>query len=178
MRNSNGRRGAPTVATPLRGGYADRTITHAPAWHGLVAWDLLFNGITTGLFLVAVICELAAPEIFARAAGVAYAAALVFLLVDLASLVLDLGDPLRFHHMLRVVKLGSPMSVGTWCLTLYSLPLTVAAAISVLPGDWTRLETVRHVAIVAGLLPALGSPASRGALLGRTAPPGGTAGTW
>src|SRR5262245_64676892 len=104
MRNSNGRRGAPAVATPLRGGYADRTITHAPAWHGLVAWDMLFNGISTGLFLVAAICELAAPDIFAGAARAAYAVALVVLIVDLVSLVFDLGDPLRFHHMLRVVK--------------------------------------------------------------------------
>src|SRR5262245_36640827 len=169
---------AHAISTPLPGGYAGGAITHAPAWGGLVAWDLLFNGISTGLFLVAAICEIAAPRVFASVAGVAYAVALGLLVVDLAALVFDLGDPLRFHHMLRVIKPGSPMSVGTWCLTLYSLPLTVAAAISVLPGDWTRLETVRHVAIVAGLLPALGSPASRGALLGRTAPPGGTAGTW
>src|SRR5215470_1618172 len=135
--------GAPALATPLRGGYAERTITHAPAWGGLVTWDLLFNGITTGLFLVAAVCELAAPEVFGHAARAAYPVALVFLVVDLASLVLDLGDPLRFHHMLRVVKLGSPMSVGTWCLTLYSLPLTAAAAISVLSGEWTSLDAIR-----------------------------------
>jgi len=93
--------GAPALATPLRGGYAERTITHAPAWGGLVAWDLLFNGITTGLFLVAAICELAAPDVFGRAARAAYPVALVFLLVDLASLVLDLGDPLSWGRRCR-----------------------------------------------------------------------------
>jgi Ni/Fe-hydrogenase subunit HybB-like protein len=170
--------GAHAGSTPLPGGYEGRTITHAPAWSGLVAWDLLFNGISTGLFLVAAVCELTAPGVFASAARVAYGVALVFLVVDLASLVLDLGDPLRFHHMLRVLKPGSPMSVGTWCLTLYSLLLTVAAAISVLPGDWTRLEAVRHVAIVAGLLPALGSAVYKGVLLSTNAQPGWKDARW
>src|SRR5215470_1792130 len=170
--------GAPALTTPLRGGYAERTITHAPAWGGLVAWDLLLNGITTGLFLVAAICELAAPDVFGRAARAAYPVALVFLLVDLASLVLDLGDPLRFHHMLRVVKLGSPMSVGTWCLTLYSLPLTVAAAIGVLPSEWASLEAVRRVAIIVGLPFALGSAVYKGVLLSTSAQPGWKDARW
>ena len=55
MRTGDGR-AAHAVSTPLPGGYAGRAITHAPAWGGLVAWDLLFNGISTGLFLVAVRC--------------------------------------------------------------------------------------------------------------------------
>jgi Ni/Fe-hydrogenase subunit HybB-like protein len=172
------RTAAHTVSTPLQGGYVGRTITHAPAWGGLVTWDMLFNGISTGLFLVAAICDLAAPSIFARAAGAAFALALLFLVVDLASLVFDLGDPLRFHHMLRVVKLGSPMSVGTWCLTLYSLPLTVAAATGVLPSEWMSLEAVRRVAIVVGLPFALGSAVYKGVLLSTSAQPGWKDARW
>ena len=178
MRIGDGRRGPHALAAPLPGGYAGHTITHAPAWRGLVAWDLLFNGLTTGLFLVAASCQLAAPDLFARTAGAAYAVALAFLVVDLASLVFDLGDPLRFHHMLRVVKLGSPMSVGTWSLTLYSLPLTVAAAISVLPGEWTSLEAVRRVAIIVGLPFALSSAVYKGVLLSTSAQPGWKDGRW
>jgi len=177
MRTGDGR-AAQAASTPLPGGYAGRAITHAPAWGGLVAWDLLFNGISTGLFLVAAICELAAPRVFASAAGVAYAVALGFLVIDLAALVLDLGDPLRFHHMLRVIKPGSPMSVGTWCLTLYSLPLTVAAAIGVLPGEWTSLEMVRRVAIIVGLPFALGSAVYKGVLLSTSAQPGWKDARW
>src|SRR5438876_1588879 len=114
-------------------GYAPGRVTKAPDWHGLVAWDLLFNNLTTGLFLVAAISDLAAPAFFAPVARVAYPVALVLLLVDLLCLVLDLGAPLRFHHMLRVFKPSSPMSLGTWCLTIYSVPLTVAAALILLP---------------------------------------------
>ena len=149
--------------------YATKPVTKAPAWHGLVAWDMLFNGLVTGLFLVAAISELVAPERFAAVARAAYPLALLLLLVDLLFLVLDLGDPLRFHHMLRVFKPSAPMSLGTWCLTIYSLPLTVAAAISLLPAGWMPLEWVRRLAVVIGLLPALGSAVYKGVLLSTNA---------
>ena len=40
-------------------GYLTQDITKVPGWHGLVAWDLLFNNLTTGLFLFAAVGELA-----------------------------------------------------------------------------------------------------------------------
>jgi len=169
---------ALTVAIPGPRGYAQREVTQAPAWRGLVAWDLLFNGMTTGLFLVAAISELAAPQVFTPVAKIAYGIALIVLLIDLACLVLDLGDPLRFHHMLRVFKLGSPMSVGTWCLTAYSVPLAAAAAISALPGGWTHLDGVRRLAVIIGLLPALGSAVYKGVLLSTSAQPGWKDARW
>jgi Ni/Fe-hydrogenase subunit HybB-like protein len=153
-------------------------VTKAPAWHGLVAWDMLFNGMTTGLFLVAALSELAAPDVFTSVAKTAYPVAFVLLLVDLLCLVLDLGDPLRFHHMLRVFKPGSPMSLGTWCLTIYSLPLTVAAAISLPPAGWMTLEWVRWLAVIVGLLPALGSAVYKGVLLSTNAQPGWKDARW
>src|ERR1700751_6476819 len=121
---------------PERGnesGYANMPVTKVPGWHGLIAWDALLNGMATGLFMAAAVSELAAPAVFTPVAKVAYPVALVLLLVDLALLVSDLGDPLRFHHMLRVFKPRSPMSVGTWCLSIYSLPLPVAVVLRLLP---------------------------------------------
>jgi hypothetical protein len=167
----------PQPQTSLSG-YANRPVTKAPDWHGLVAWDLLFNNLTTGLFLVAATSELAAPSVFTPVAKVAYPVALVLLLADLICLVLDLGDPLRFHHMLRVFKLSSPMSLGTWCLTIYSLPLTVAAALSLMPEMGIAIEWVRRLAVVLGLLPALGSAAYKGVLLSTNAQPGWRDARW
>ena len=161
-----------------RSGYATGVITKAPAWRGLVAWDMLFNGMTTGLFLVAAISELVAPDVFGALATVAYRVALVLLLVDLACLVLDLGDPLRFHHMLRVWKPGSPMSFGTWCLTVYALPLTVAAGISVSPGEGATLEGLRRLVVIVGLVPALGAAVYKGILLSTNAQPGWKDARW
>jgi Polysulphide reductase, NrfD len=166
------------IGNPSYSSYSSGQVTKAPDWHGLVAWDLLFNNLTTGLFLVAALGELAAPAVFTAVAKAAYPVALVLLLTDLMCLVLDLGDPLRFHHMLRVLKPSSPMSLGTWCLTIYSLPLTVAAALSLLPETGMILEWVRRTAVVLGLLPALGSAAYKGVLLSTNAQPGWRDARW
>jgi hypothetical protein len=176
--NTAERTGTPPERQATPAGYAAGPVTKAPAWHGLVAWDLLFNNLTTGLFLVAAVAELVAPEVFTPVAKVAYPVALGLLLADLVCLVLDLGDPLRFHHMLRIFKPTSPMSLGTWCLTVYSLPLTVAAALSLLPAGWPALEWVRKAAVALGLLPALGSAIYKGVLLSTNAQPGWRDARW
>ena len=162
---------------PGESGYAHLPITKVPGWHGLIAWDALLNGMATGLFLAAV-SELAAPAVFMRVAKVAYPVALVLLLVDLGLLVLDLGDPLRFHHMLRVFKPGSPMSVGTWCLTIFSLPLIAAAGFSLLAELGWDFEWARLTAVVVGLLPGFGSAAYKGVLLSTNAQPGWKDARW
>jgi hypothetical protein len=153
-------------------GYAAGPITKAPEWHGLVAWVMLFNNLTSGLFLTAALSELAAPEVFTPVAKAAYPIAMVLLVADVVCLVLDLGDPIRFHHMLRILKPTSSMSLGTWCLTVYSLPLTVAAALSLLSAGGPTLEWVRKGAVVLGLLSALGSAVYKGVLFSNTAQPG------
>ncbi len=158
-------------------GYAHKEPIKPAPWHGLVAWDLLLNGLTTGLFLVAALGELASPATFAPLARAAYPLALVFLLADLALLVLDLGDVRRFHYMLRVFKPTSPMSLGVWSLTAYSLPLSVAALLSLLPGGGI-VEGVRKGAVFVGIVPALASAVYKGVLLSTSAQPGWREARW
>jgi Polysulphide reductase, NrfD len=159
-------------------GYADQAVTKAPEWYWLVVFEVLFNSLTTGLFLVAAIGELAAPATFTAVATWAYPIALALLLIDLALLVFDLGDPLRFHHMLRVFKPSSPMSVGTWCLTVYAIFLTALVAVELvvavgwLPGDSGISWWARKVAVVGGIPFAFGSAAYKGVLFSTTAQPG------
>jgi hypothetical protein len=165
-------------------GYLNQDITKVPGWHGLVAWDLLFNNLTTGLFLFAAVGELASPGLLGPVAKAAYPVALVLLLTDLMMLVLDLGDPLRFHHMLRVFKPSSPMSLGTWSLTVYSLPLTLIVAIEaaqmlhLLPSGSMALEWARKSMVVFGLLPAFGSLAYKGVLFSTCSQPGWKDARW
>jgi hypothetical protein len=168
----------------MESGYSTKEVTKVPGWHGLVAWDLLFNNLTTGLFLFAAVGELASPGLLAPVAKAAYPVALVFLFTDLMLLVLDLGDPLRFHHMLRVFKPSSPMSLGTWSLTAYSMPLTLIVAIeaaqslNLLPPGSIVLEWVRKLAVVVGLLPAFGSLAYKGVLFSTSSQPGWKDARW
>src|SRR5262249_29311729 len=170
--------------TPDPRGYAGRVVTKPPTWHTLVVFDVLFNNLTTGLFLVAAVGELVAPSVFTSVATWAYPLALALLLIDLAFLVLDLGDPLRFHHMLRVFKPSSPMSLGTWCLTVYSLFLTAIIAVEFvvavgwLPGDSGLAWWVRTLAVAGGIPFAFGSAAYKGVLFSTTAQPGWKDGRW
>jgi len=168
---------------PSPTGYAG-IVTKAPEWRRLVVFDVLFNNLTTGLFLVAAVGELAAPATFTSVATRAYPVALALVLADLACLVLDLGDPLRFHHMLRVFKPSSPLSLGTWCLTVYSLVLTMIVAVDFVaaagwvPGGSVTAWWVRTFAVVVGLPFAFGSAAYKGVLFSTTAQPGWKDARW
>jgi hypothetical protein len=158
--------------------YADRLVTKAPNWHGFVALDVLFNNLSTGIFLVAALGELAAPAHFKTLARVAYPIALLLLAGDLVCLVLDLGDPLRFHHMLRVWKPSSPMSLGTWCLMAFAVPLTALAAMSLLPGGDAVPDAIRRLTLVAAMVPAVGVALYKGVLFSTSAQPGWCDARW
>jgi hypothetical protein len=159
-------------------GYADGRITKPPEWHGLVAWDMLLNNLSTGLFLVAAVGELAAPSVFAGVARAAYPLALVLLLADLVCLVLDLGDPLRFHHMLRVFKPTSPMSLGVWGLSAYSLPLTAVVAIDLLADGSAGRDAIHALLLGMGVVAALVSAVYKGVLFSVSAQPGWRDARW
>ena len=42
---------------PTQIGYANQIVTKPPAWHTLVVFDILFNNLTTGLYLVTAVGE-------------------------------------------------------------------------------------------------------------------------
>ena len=162
-------------STTTPAGYAHREVTKPPDWHGLVVWDVMLNAVTTGVFLVAAVGDLTRPDVFAPVAAWAYPLALAVLLADLVCLVLDLGNPLRFHHMLRVFKPSSPMSLGVWCLTAYSLPLTGLAAFALF--GW-RPEWLHPALVIVALPFAFGSAAYKGVLFSTTAQPGWRDARW
>ena len=65
-----------------------------------------------------------------------------------AALVADLGRPERFLNMLRVVKVTSPMSVGSWLLSAFGGAATVAAA-SAVTGRAPRIGAAATAAAAA-----------------------------
>jgi len=70
------------------------------------------------------------------------------------------------------------MSLGTWSLTIYSLPLTLIVAIEVaqliglMPSSSIALGWVHWIAVVSCLLPAFGSVAYKGVLFSTSSQPG------
>lgn len=92
--------------------------------------------------------------------------ALAGLLISPVLLVVDLGVPMRFLNMLRVFKVTSPMSVGSWILTALGGIVTASNA-----ADYAGARTLgRALEIPAALLgPCL--TAYTAALIADTATP-------
>jgi len=92
-------------------------------------------------------------------------------------LILDLGRPERFLHMLRVLKLRSPMSIGTWGLTVYGAFATLSALIEAgrdgLAGRWSGPLRALPPSLVAfaGASSGFFVGGYTGVLLGATAVP-------
>src|SRR5262249_19201310 len=89
---------------------------------------------------------------------------------DLVSPVLllsDLGRPERFHHMLRVVKVTSPMNLGAWVLLVNGGASTTAAALQLLG----RLKPIRGLAEGAATLTGPPLATYTGVLIADTAVP-------
>lgn len=191
MHNTMERRSQPAPTKGTRSPYAGQTLTKEPSWTILVGLDILLNNLSIGLFLVATLGALLAPAAFRPLAAAAYPLALLLLLTDLGLLVSDLGDPLRFHHMLRVFKPHAPMSVGTWSLTLYGASLALPALVGVLswplfagvrallPASlWDALTFLAGLSAVVGLLPAFGGVLYKGVLFSTTSQPGWQHARW
>lgn len=150
-------------------------VVKSPHWHWLVVFDVWINNLASGLFLVAAIGELLRPDELGHAATIAYRVTFIFLLIDLVLLVADLGDPRRFHHMLRVFKPTSPMSLGTWCLTVFSIPLTMLVALDLMPFE---LPWMRRLILMVAILPAIGVTLYKGVLFSTSSQPGWRDARW
>jgi formate-dependent nitrite reductase membrane component NrfD len=128
--------------------YYGRPIVKEPTW----TWEIPTYFFTGGLAGASAVLSSAA-----RVSGnetLARRALYIGALADLVSPVLlisDLGRPERFHHMLRVIKVTSPMSLGSWVLLVSGGASTTAALLQL-------LDKLRPVRIAASIAAALAGP--------------------
>ena len=99
--------------------YYDVSILKSPVWGWEIASYFYLGGLSTGAYLLGRMASRFGGERFADVARVGPQVALATLLPCPPLLIHDLGDPKRFHHMLRVWKPTSPMNLGTWAITGY-----------------------------------------------------------
>lgn len=151
----------------------ERVVTKAPPWHGAVTLDTMFSSLASGLFIVSALLYLIAPFQFGMVCLIGFIIAFPVEIADLVSLVADLGDARRFHHMLRVLKLRSAMSLGVWLTSIFAIFAFFAAMGAVLFFTAGRLFLLQPIRIVAaaGLPFALGVALYKGVLLSSTAQP-------
>jgi hypothetical protein len=145
--------------------YYGKPVLNAPVWEARdIAGYLFLGGLAGGSSLLAAGADLTSRPELSRAAKTGAAAAIT---LSLAALIHDLGRPARFINMMRVFKVTSPMSVGTWLLGGYA-PAAAAAAGTALTG---RLPRVGAAATAGAALLGPAVAAYTAALIGDTAVP-------
>jgi hypothetical protein len=154
--NLRGRRGEPP------------TIVQGPmmkpaVWTWEVPLYFWFGGMAAGAAFVGLACDLAGDE---RSARVARKVALAALAPSPPLLIMDLGRSERFYNMLRIFKPRSPMSMGSWCLTIFGGLGSAAVGADLLGLRRTGRRLGAANAIVAGYLGSY-----TGVLLASTAVP-------
>jgi formate-dependent nitrite reductase membrane component NrfD len=114
----------------------DTFFSASPEWSLFIVPYFFVGGIAGGsYFLAAMLHWLGRPE-DQRVVRLGYIVAFVGAVLSGLLLIVDLGQPLRFWHMLfqserfplPVLKLWSPMSAGAWALFFFGLFATMSAA--------------------------------------------------
>jgi hypothetical protein len=125
--------------------YYGRPILKEPAWTLEVPWYFFTGGMAGASAPLAVAARMTGNQ---RLASSALTVAGAGIAASVPLLVSDLGRPERFHHMLRVFKPTSPMSMGSWALAAMG-PAAVGAAVSdrlgILPGLGRAAEVISGV---------------------------------
>lgn len=157
-----------TASSGVRDTYYGRPVIKAPHWRWLVTFYFFFGAIAGGSYTIGTIANLFSrdPAVERMSRYLSLAAVLPCPIL----LVLDLGRPERALNMFRVIKLKSPMSLGSWALLGLSMTATVSAALQAV-SDLLGREVapgVRRAVGIAGLPFSIFISGYTGILLGAT----------
>jgi len=100
--------------------YYDVPLLKKPVWKWEIASYFFLGGLSAGAYVLGRAAERAGGEKYRDLTRMAAYVALGTLMPCPPLLIHDLGDPKRFHHMLRVWKPSTPMNFGTWSIVAYS----------------------------------------------------------
>ena len=141
---ADGTREAPMVPEADFTSYYGRPVVKPAPWGHDVAAYLFLGGVAGGSAVLGAGAQLTERALLRRNCRLA---ALASVGLGAVFLVRDLGRPERFVNMLRVIKLTSPMSVGSWILTVFSAGASVAAAAEAdrLTGERLPLGPLRRL---------------------------------
>ena len=144
--------------------YYGRPIVKEPVWKPEIPFYLWTGGIAGGASVLHGIATVSGNERLAKSCTYIAAAADA---VSPVLLISDLGRPERFLNMLRVFKVTSPMSVGSWILFVSSGASNTAAALQLLG----ILKPVRWAAELVSFVTGPPLATYTGALLANTSIP-------
>ncbi|MCU4297309.1 polysulfide reductase [Brevibacterium permense] len=153
-RGADGNREMPMVEDVEFTSYYGRPIVKAPPWGDEIGTYLFLGGLAGGSSLLgfgAQLTDRPGLRIASRMTALAATG------IGGAALVADLGRPERFLNMMRVVKVSSPMSLGTWILSGFGVGSGVTFAIEL---DRITGEKLLPLGPLRKVLHALETPAA------------------
>ncbi|MHB8659571.1 MAG: NrfD/PsrC family molybdoenzyme membrane anchor subunit [Solirubrobacteraceae bacterium] len=115
--------------------YYGQPIIKEPVWSPEIAWYLFVGGLAGASAPLAWLADAQGNRRLARRA---WLVALLGAMISPVLLVNDLGRPERFLNMLRLLKVTSPMSMGSWILSGFGTATGLAVAHELL-GRFQRL---------------------------------------
>lgn len=153
-RGADGGREMPMVEDVEFTSYYGRPIVKPPPWGHEISLYLFLGGLAGGSTLLGLGSQLSDRPGMRAATRLT---AITATAVGGAALVKDLGRPERFINMMRVVKVSSPMSLGTWILSGFGVGAGITSVIEV---DRLTREKLIPLGPFRKLLHALELPAA------------------
>lgn len=101
--------------------YYDRPMIKTPKWKWYIPAYFWIGGIAGGAAMIGSVAHLFGGRGGRETARHARYLTLALALICPVLLIVDLHRPERFFRMLRVFKVSSPLSVGTWFLTAFGM---------------------------------------------------------
>ncbi|HEX6798072.1 MAG TPA: NrfD/PsrC family molybdoenzyme membrane anchor subunit [Ktedonobacterales bacterium] len=108
--------------------YYGQPMVKRPHWRWYVPVYMFLGGLAGGTALIGTAAQLVGGGRYRTTVRHARYLSVVLAAICPILLILDLGRPRRFLHMLRVIKISSPLNLGTWILTAFGLTSGALAA--------------------------------------------------
>lgn len=142
-------REATTTSDGVEETYYGLPVIKAPHWRWLVISYFFLGALAGGSYTISVIADFVSKDRALVRAGRYLALAAV--IPSPVLLALDLGRPERAFHMFRIVKLRSPMSLGSWALLFLGLFSGLVATLQAI-ADFTPRSPGSGVQRTLGVL--------------------------
>jgi len=110
-------------------------------WNALIVFYLFTAGVSAGAFFVSGLATYLGGERYKRISRIGALIAPWPVILGLLSLIFDLTKPLEFWWLFLTVQYTSPMSIGAWLLTLFSV-LSLVYFLLWFPRPWRDLLRV------------------------------------
>lgn len=143
----NKRQGGRSVSDESRKSYYGIAPIRKPHWKWMIIWYFFLGGISGASYAVANFANWIGGTGSQQIVRTGRYLSFLTIIPSTLLLIADLKKPNRFLLMLRILKLRSPMSVGSWGLTFFGMFSGISAVIQAVQDGWLRLGPLNRLVL-------------------------------